>query len=174
MSYEAPLYALFSNLLSLQLSSVQILSSNILSLCSSLNVKDHVSHPYRTTSKIIVLYILIFMCLASRREDKSFHNKFVGILGEVLSHYTASHLRRQHRQGLGRGHTNETGNRNATAVSKNCFQPELNTCYWMVQRKLRKRQRNSRKDWETQLSGNGACKSSHNCVAAWFPSGKRH
>jgi hypothetical protein len=30
-----------------------------LSLCSSLNVRDNVSHPYRTTGKIIVLYILI-------------------------------------------------------------------------------------------------------------------
>jgi hypothetical protein len=42
---------------------------------------------------------------------------------------------------IGRGHTRETGNRNATALSENCYQPELNTCYWMKQRKLRKRQR---------------------------------
>jgi hypothetical protein len=40
----------------------------------------------------------------------------------------------------------------------------------MEQPKLRKRQRNSRNDWETQLPGNGACQSSHNCVATWFPS----
>jgi hypothetical protein len=26
-----------------------------------------------------------------------------------------------------RGHTKETGNRNATAISENCYQPELNT-----------------------------------------------
>jgi hypothetical protein len=32
----------------------------------------------------------------------------------------------------------ETGNRNATVISENCCQPELNTCYWMKQRKLRK------------------------------------
>jgi hypothetical protein len=32
------------------------LFSNTLSLCSSLNVRDQVSHPYKTTGKIIVLY----------------------------------------------------------------------------------------------------------------------
>jgi hypothetical protein len=31
-----------------------------LSLCSSLRVRDQVSHPYNTTGKITVLYILIF------------------------------------------------------------------------------------------------------------------
>ena len=36
------------------------LFSNTLSLRFSLNVSDQVSHPYRTTGKIIVLYILIF------------------------------------------------------------------------------------------------------------------
>jgi hypothetical protein len=36
------------------------LFSNTLSLCSSLDVRDQVSHPYRTTGKIIGLYILIF------------------------------------------------------------------------------------------------------------------
>jgi hypothetical protein len=37
------------------------LFSNTLSLCSSLNVRDQVSHPYRRKDKIIVLYILIFV-----------------------------------------------------------------------------------------------------------------
>jgi hypothetical protein len=48
------------------------LFSNTLSLCSSLTVRDHVSHPYRTTGKIIVLDILPFTFFDSRREDKRF------------------------------------------------------------------------------------------------------
>jgi hypothetical protein len=37
------------------------LFSNTLSPCSSLSVRDQVSHPYKTTAKIIVLYSLIFV-----------------------------------------------------------------------------------------------------------------
>jgi hypothetical protein len=48
------------------------LFSNTLSLYCSLNVRDHVSHPYRTTDKIIVFNIPIFAFLDSRREDKRF------------------------------------------------------------------------------------------------------
>jgi hypothetical protein len=46
------------------------LFSNTLSLYSSLNVRDQVSHPYKTTGKSIVLYILIFTFLYGRREDR--------------------------------------------------------------------------------------------------------
>jgi len=46
------------------------LFSNTLSLRSSLNVSDQVSHSYKTTGKIIVLHILKF--LDSKLEDRRF------------------------------------------------------------------------------------------------------
>jgi len=46
------------------------LFSNTLSLRSSLNVSDQVSHPHKTTSKIIVLYTLLFKFLDRKLEDK--------------------------------------------------------------------------------------------------------
>jgi hypothetical protein len=46
--------------------------SDTLSFLSSLNVSDQVSHPYKTTGKIIVLFILIFKILDSNLEDKKF------------------------------------------------------------------------------------------------------
>jgi hypothetical protein len=41
-------------------------------ISSSLNIGEEVSHPYRTTGKIIILYISIFMFLENRRENKMF------------------------------------------------------------------------------------------------------
>src|SRR5215469_12623231 len=40
--------------------------SNTLSLRSSLNISDKVSHPYRTTGKIIVLYVYLLKFLDSK------------------------------------------------------------------------------------------------------------
>ena len=45
------------------------LYSNTLSLCSSLSVSHQVSHPNKTTSKIIVLCILLFIFLDSKLEE---------------------------------------------------------------------------------------------------------
>jgi hypothetical protein len=44
---------------------------NTLSLCSSFDVRDQVSHAYRITGKIIVFYILILTFLSSWQEEKS-------------------------------------------------------------------------------------------------------
>ena len=50
---------------------LKIVFSNTLSLHSSLNIRYHISHPYRTTGNIIVSYILIFKFL-ERSEKTSF------------------------------------------------------------------------------------------------------
>jgi hypothetical protein len=46
---------------------LSILFSNTLSLCSTLNFRDQISHPYRTTGKIIVSYICTFTILDKRQ-----------------------------------------------------------------------------------------------------------
>jgi hypothetical protein len=46
------------------------LFSNTLSLCPSLDIRVQVSQPYKTTSRVMVLYILTFTFLDSRREDR--------------------------------------------------------------------------------------------------------
>jgi hypothetical protein len=43
---------------------------------SSFNVRDQVSHPYRTTGKIIVLHILNLKFFDSNREDRRFWTKW--------------------------------------------------------------------------------------------------
>jgi len=52
------------------------LFSNNHCLRSSLNVSDQVSHPYKTTGKIMFLYIVIFILLDRKLEDKMFVNEW--------------------------------------------------------------------------------------------------
>ena len=61
-----------SSLLSPTDNLLSTLFSNTLSLRSFLNVSDHVLHPYKRASKIIVMYILIFIFVESKLEDKRF------------------------------------------------------------------------------------------------------
>jgi hypothetical protein len=59
-----------SSLLGLNILSTMF--AKTLSPCSSPRVTDQVSHPYSTTGKITVLYILIFRFFYMRREDRRF------------------------------------------------------------------------------------------------------
>jgi hypothetical protein len=66
---------------------INTLSPNIISLRSSLNVSHQVSHPDKTTGKIIVLYILTFIFFDSKLKDKIFllyEVKMKAICGEKL------------------------------------------------------------------------------------------
>jgi len=66
---------------------LSILFSNTLSLSYSLNVSDLVSHPYKTTGKIILLYILIIKFLDSKLEDSistSINISQYGLISAVL------------------------------------------------------------------------------------------
>jgi hypothetical protein len=59
---------------------------------NTLNVRDQVSHQYKTTGKITVLYIIIFKFLDSRREDKSSGQTICLFLFKVLFRYKSSGL----------------------------------------------------------------------------------
>jgi hypothetical protein len=61
--------------------------SNTLNLCSSHIIRDQVSHPYKTTGKLTVFYILIFSFYTTDGKTKSNSEKtyidFIRIIDEV-------------------------------------------------------------------------------------------
>jgi hypothetical protein len=74
VNYETPHCATSSILLLLHAYLVQIFSSEIYSQTPSVHalplMRVQVSHPYKTTGRILVLYILNFTFLDSRQADK--------------------------------------------------------------------------------------------------------
>jgi hypothetical protein len=56
------------------------LFSNILSLCSSLSVRDQVSHPYQTTGNIIVLHYSLLFYLQTRPYGSSLGGVIIRLL----------------------------------------------------------------------------------------------
>ena len=76
-SLSSSLRSFFHSLATSSLSDPNILLStlflNTLTLRFFLSVSDQVSHPYKTTSKIIILCILIFKFLYNKPEDKRFY-----------------------------------------------------------------------------------------------------
>lgn len=81
-NYEAPHHACsFPPTLLPTLACVQIFSSapSLFSntLCSSLYVRDQVSHPQKLHTKFRVVYIFIFMVLDSRWEDRRFWTEWL-------------------------------------------------------------------------------------------------
>ena len=74
-------YAVFSTLRTFWRLGPNILLStliwNTLSLCSSPDLRDQISHVCKTTSKLILPCILIFVCLDRKREGKRFWNKWL-------------------------------------------------------------------------------------------------
>jgi hypothetical protein len=64
------------------------LFSNILNLCSSLNVRDQVSHPYRTTGNIILLYSLILCFFLYQTRRQKVLDRMLASITRIQSHPT--------------------------------------------------------------------------------------
>jgi hypothetical protein len=74
---------LFSRPFQAQISS-SALYSRMLSLRSSLNMKDQVSLPYKTTGNIIILHILNFIVLESKLKDKRFWCIYINLRAKIF------------------------------------------------------------------------------------------
>ena len=65
---------------------INTMFSYTLSFLSSRNVNDQVSHPYKTTGKIIVLYILMFIFLDINLEDKRCRYRMIASISWIKDH----------------------------------------------------------------------------------------
>jgi len=85
-NHLAPRYTVSSITLSLLGSNIlNTMFSNALGFLSYRNVSDQVSHPYKTTGRIIVLYVLIFKFLDSNLEDKKVLHQTIA--SEIEEHH---------------------------------------------------------------------------------------
>ena len=77
--FSSELYSFLHSPVASSLLGTNILLSNLfsdnLSVHSTLNMSDQISHPYKTTNDIIVLYFFIFKFLYSKLEDKIFFSE---------------------------------------------------------------------------------------------------
>jgi hypothetical protein len=74
---KAPLYVVFSILLLPRPSWAQISSRQPSAyIHSSIKVSDQVSHPHKTTDRVLILYVLILTFSDSKLEDKIFRTEW--------------------------------------------------------------------------------------------------
>jgi hypothetical protein len=60
--------------------------SKALDLCSSLNVRNQISHPHEKIGNIMVLCITVFKFLGSRQEDKKILNGKLASIPQFCRH----------------------------------------------------------------------------------------
>jgi hypothetical protein len=79
ISLRSSVYSLLHSLVTSSLIGPHIflitLFVHTLSGCTSLSMRDQVSHPYKTTGKFTFTYFFIFVFLDSKLEDKRFHTE---------------------------------------------------------------------------------------------------
>jgi hypothetical protein len=65
-------------------------------MCPSNGVRDQVSHPYRTTGKIIVLYIFIFIVFSEQQGIQKILNLMVARIPQIQFAFPTDIHRKEH------------------------------------------------------------------------------